>query len=62
VVEVGEDAPRSQPAIRQVLQRGLERVQPHLVRGRRYPVVPGDGLLPQHLAGLGGTPAPELRR
>jgi hypothetical protein len=32
------------------------------VRGRRYPVVPGDGLLPQHLAGLGGTPAPELRR
>jgi hypothetical protein len=43
VVEVGEDAPRSQPAVRQVLQCGQERVQPRLVRRRRYPVVPGGG-------------------
>jgi hypothetical protein len=26
------------------------------VRRRRYPVVPGGGLLPQHLAGVGGMP------
>jgi hypothetical protein len=68
---VGEDAPRSQPAVRQVLQCGQERVQPRLVQRRRYPVVPGGGLLPQHLAGVGGgrgwrcggrtTPAPTPR-
>jgi hypothetical protein len=54
VVEVGEDAPRGQPAVRQVLQRGQERVQPRLVRRRRHLVVPGGSLLPQHLAGVGG--------
>jgi hypothetical protein len=32
------------------------------VRGRRYPMVPGDGLLPQHLAGVGGRPGSALRR
>jgi hypothetical protein len=62
VVVVGEDASRGQPAVRQVLQRGHERVQPRLVRGRRYPVVPGGGLLPQHLAGVGGRPGSALRR
>jgi hypothetical protein len=31
VVKVGEDAPRGQPAVCQVLQRGHERVQPRLV-------------------------------
>jgi hypothetical protein len=34
VMEVREDAPRGQAAVRQVLQRGQERVQPHLVRRR----------------------------
>jgi hypothetical protein len=62
VVEVGEDAPRGQPAVRQVLQRGQERVQPRLVRRRRYPVIPRGGLLPQHLAGVGGRPGSTLRR
>jgi hypothetical protein len=62
VVEVGEDSPRGQPAVRQVLQRGHERVQPLLVRGRRHPVVPGDGLLPQHFVDVGGRPGSALRR
>jgi hypothetical protein len=62
VVEVGGDASRGQPAVRQVLQRGQERVQLRLVRGRRYPVVPGGDLLPQHLAGVGGRPGSALQR
>jgi hypothetical protein len=62
VVEVGEDASRGQPAVRQLLQRGHERVQPCLVLGRRHPVVPGGGPLPEHLAGVRGRPGSALRR
>jgi hypothetical protein len=32
------------------------------VRGGGHAVVPGVGLLHQHLAGVGGRPAPSLRR
>jgi hypothetical protein len=46
----------------QPLQRGHERVQPRLVRGRGHPVVPGGGPLPEHLAGVGGRPGLALRR
>jgi hypothetical protein len=53
--------PRS-AAVRQLLQRGHERVQPRLVRGRRHPVVPGGGPLLEHLAGVGGRPGSALRR
>jgi hypothetical protein len=43
VMEVGEDDFRSQPAARQIPQRGQERIQPRLVLGRGHPVVPGGG-------------------
>jgi hypothetical protein len=36
-VEVGEDAPRGQAEVRQLLQHGHERVQPCLVRGGDNP-------------------------
>jgi hypothetical protein len=62
VVEVGEDTPRSQPAVRQLLQSGHKRVQPRLVLGRGHPVVPGGGPLPEHLAGVGGRPDSALWR
>jgi hypothetical protein len=32
------------------------------VRRRRYPVIPRGGLLPQHIAGVGGRPGSTLRR
>jgi hypothetical protein len=32
------------------------------VRGRRHHMVPGGGLLPEHLAGVGGRPGSALRR
>jgi hypothetical protein len=40
---------RTHPAVRQLLQRGHERVEPRLVRGRRHPVVPGGGTLKDRL-------------
>jgi hypothetical protein len=61
VVKVREDRSRPQPGIRQALQHGQERIQLRLVRGGRHIVVPGVGLLHQHLAGVGG-PVPPLRR
>jgi hypothetical protein len=62
MVEVGEDDFRSQPAARQIPQRGQEQVQPRLVLGRGDPVVPGGGPLPEHQAGVGGRPGSALRR
>jgi hypothetical protein len=55
VVEAREDNFRSQPAARQIPQCVQERVQPLLVLGRRHPVVPGGGPLPEHQAGVGGA-------
>jgi hypothetical protein len=62
VVEMGEDYFRGQPAARQVPQRLQERFQPPPVLGRRHPVVPGVGPLPEHQAGVGGRPGSSLRR
>jgi hypothetical protein len=62
VVKVREDRSRPQPGVSQVLKRSLEQIQSCLVRGGRHTVVPGVGLLHQHLAGVGGRPAPLLRR
>jgi hypothetical protein len=62
VVEVGENDFRSQPAARQVPQRGQERIQPPLVLGRRHPVLPGGWPLPEHQASVRGRPGSSLRR
>jgi hypothetical protein len=62
VVEEGEDARRGQPARRQVLQRGQERVQPPPMLDRGHPMAPGVGLLSEHQTGVGGRPGSELRR
>jgi hypothetical protein len=62
VVEGGENGPRSQPAARQIPQRGQKRVQSIPMLGRGHPMVPGVGLLPEHQAGVGGRPGSSLRR
>jgi hypothetical protein len=62
VMEIREDAPRGQPVVRQGLQHGQELIQPRLVRRRGHPMVPGVGLLHQHLAGVGGEAGAIVRR
>jgi hypothetical protein len=62
MVEVGEDRGRSQSGVCQTPQRVGERLQPLLARGGRHAVVPGVGLRHKNLVGVGGWPAPSLRR
>jgi hypothetical protein len=62
MMKAREDRSRPQPSVRQVLQCGQERIQPRLVRGGGHAVMSGVGLLHQHLAGVGGSPASSLQR
>jgi hypothetical protein len=53
VVKVRENRRRTQPGVRQALQRLQGRLQPVLARRRRHAVPPRVGLLLQKLGGVG---------